>query len=217
MLRFSKALPILISKPCTTAFHSGTHHGKKDGFPKPTSVEGEALTTLQAWQQYALSQQALSDKQLDKLTKALRDHQATFLEHHDKKEQQLQQEIARLNKALFDEKIRHSNRIEMLNPRGALEWIIEESQQQQKGVPSKKGVTSKKGAPREASRPRSDCKNQLSGYAHGVDPAVVVKTRNLGPDERAALIVLLKLQEKWSKPLSWREGGGGEGGGGVGM
>ncbi|PUU73430.1 hypothetical protein B9Z19DRAFT_1068999 [Tuber borchii] len=211
MLRLSKALPIFISKPRMTAFHSGTHHGKKDGFPKPTSVEGEALTNLQAWQQYALNQQALSGEQLDKLTKALRDHQAAFLEHHDKKEQQLQQEIAGLNKTLMAEKIRHLNRIEMLNLRGALEWIVQESQEQQKGVPSKKGTPGKQAAlaaiakseeftailekeaqdrglkPEKVRGALAPLYSKLSGYAHGVDQPVVVKTRNLGPDERAAL------------------------------
>ena len=46
---------------------------------------------------------------------------------------------------------------------------------------------------------------KLSAHAHGVEQPVVIGNMNLSPNERAALIVLLKLQDKWPKPLSWRE------------
>ncbi|KAG0642989.1 hypothetical protein HOY80DRAFT_1035099, partial [Tuber brumale] len=49
--------------------------------------------------------------------------------------------------------------------------------------------------------------HRMSIHAHGTDGSIVIRAADFPPNERAALVVLLKLQKEWNFPLDWKEEG----------
>jgi len=47
--------------------------------------------------------------------------------------------------------------------------------------------------------------HQLSKYAHGNDRIMTLRTEDHLDNERAALAIILKVQENWPDGLSWKE------------
>ncbi|PUU72882.1 hypothetical protein B9Z19DRAFT_1136435 [Tuber borchii] len=146
-------------------------------------------------------------------------------------EQRLNNEIARLvqeNRALkaardkIDDKFKkyHQN----FEIRGALEHIIQEAETQEKILPNKTKQTSLNLLAEHAdimaillpeckarSLDPARVKGQIwflyamySAYAHGHDNDLLI-TVDHPPFRRAALVVLLKLQDNWNHPVKWSE------------
>ncbi|PUU72890.1 hypothetical protein B9Z19DRAFT_1069421 [Tuber borchii] len=206
-----------------------------DGCPNPMPVEGAALAAWHKFAldqatlfenqrvQQTLEDRAMWRKELEKVSKGFQDSQDVLLQRCEKKEQQLQEEINKLTMALLMSK--YSKRIEMLNIRGALERIRRDAANQ-KGISSaNKGQATlaeiaeseeftkiSEGEARARGLKQAEVRDSaaflfkyLSGYAHGYDEPIVVKKGDHPRDERVAIIALLKLQDKWPSPLSWRE------------
>ena len=47
--------------------------------------------------------------------------------------------------------------------------------------------------------------HSLSEQVHGNDGTIVINKELYKPNERAALVALLKLQDPWDNPIKWRE------------